>query len=384
MNPRKIGVFTATRAEYGLLYWTLKAIQQAPDLTLQLFVSGTHLVPEFGFTAKEIEKDGFVIDETIEMLLASDSAAATVKSSALGMIGFADALARQQPDVMIILGDRYEALSMAQASVMMHIPILHVHGGEITEGAYDNEFRHAITKLSHLHAASTERYCQRIIQMGEMPERVHHVGSLGVEHLHKVQLLTRDELIAALNFELGEDYVVLAYHPETHGELDGVEVLDNIFQALNHYPELRVLMTFPNADSGGRALIQRMQTQAGLYPERFYVTSSLGQLRFLSALKHAQVMIGNSSSGIIEAPSVGTATVNIGNRQAGRIAAQSVFHSETSISAIKTSIDQALTFSSSMSEPIHNPYDAGCASEKMLNILRKPLVSKYKKFYDIN
>lgn len=384
MNPLKIGVFTATRAEYGLLYWTLKAIQQAPDLTLQLFVSGTHLVPEFGFTAKEIEKDGFVIDESIEMLLASDSAAAAVKSAALGMIGFADALARRQPDVMIILGDRYEALSMAQASVMMHIPILHMHGGEITEGAYDNEFRHAITKLSHLHAASTERYCQRIIQMGEMPERVHHVGSLGLEHIHKVQLLTRDELVAALNFDLGEHYVVLAYHPETHGELDGVEVLENIFQALNHYPELRVLMTFPNADSGGRALMQRMQMHASRYPKRFFVTSSLGQLRFLSALKHARVMIGNSSSGIIEAPSVGTATVNIGNRQAGRLAAQSVFHCEPSISAIKTSIDQALTFSSAMREPIHNPYDAGCASEKILNILRKSSLTKHKKFYDID
>jgi len=377
---RKIAVFTGTRAEYGLLYWLLKDIQADPTLELQLLVAAMHLSPEFGMTYQQIEADGFVITEKVEMLLSSDSAVGTAKSVGLGVIGFADALARMQPDVLVILGDRFEALAVAQTAMILRIPIAHIHGGEITEGAYDDAIRHAITKLSLLHFTSTETHRNRVIQLGESPSRVHNVGAVGLDHLQRSNLMSIDELASSLDFKLEQPYLLVTYHPVTLASEPAKESFINLLAALEQFSELQIILTYPNADDGGREIIPLLEDYAKKQPQRVLAIPSLGQLRYLSAVKHAAAVVGNSSSGIIEVPSFKVPTVNIGERQRGRLAANSVFPCAVDTDSIVTTLKATLY--SNLSQVV-NPYGKGDASGAILEHLKLAKLTEIKTFYDL-
>ncbi|MCT4349486.1 UDP-N-acetylglucosamine 2-epimerase [Vibrio sp. NC2] len=381
---QKVAVFTGTRAEYGLLFWLLKDIQSDPDLTLQLLVSGMHLSPEFGETYQQIEKDGFKIDEKIEILLSSDSAVGTAKSMGLGVLGFSDSLARLQPDVLVILGDRFEALAAAQTAMILRIPIVHLHGGEITEGAYDDAIRHAITKLSYLHGTSTDEYRQRVIQLGEAPERVRNVGAIGLDHLKRADFMSLGELGESLNFSLTKPFFLVTYHPVTLGNEAPEEAFQALLDALNCFPEHQVILTYPNADDGGRRIIPMLEAYAASQPDRVLAIPSLGQVRYLSAVKYAAAVIGNSSSGIIEVPAFDVPTVNIGSRQKGRLAAKSVLHCESNRADIERAIRSAneREYKETVEE-IENPYGQGNTSEKVIEMIKTLDFNPCKTFHDL-
>lgn len=377
---RKIAVFTGTRAEYGLLYWLLKDIQADPTLELQLLVSAMHLSPEFGMTYQQIEADGFIITEKVEMLLSTDSAVGTAKSIGLGVIGFADALARMNPDVLVVLGDRFEALAVAQAAMILRIPIAHIHGGEITEGAYDDAIRHAITKLSLLHFTSAEMHRNRVIQLGESPERVFNVGAVGLDHLKRSKLMSVDELSDSLNFKLKQPYVLVTYHPVTLASEPAKQSFLNLLAALDQFPELQIVLTYPNADDGGREIVAILEDYAKKQPQRVLAIPSLGQLRYLSTVSNATAVVGNSSSGIIEVPSFKVPTVNIGERQRGRLAAESVISCAPKTESIVDAINVALENDFSK---VVNPYGKGQASKAILEVLILADLSTIKRFHDI-
>lgn len=384
MNIKKIAVFTGTRAEYGLLYWLLKDIQDDPELLLQLIVSGMHFSPEFGETYKQIEKDGFHIDEKIEILLSSNSSVGVAKSIGLGVLGFADAFSRLQPDVLVILGDRFEALAAAQTAMILKIPILHLHGGEITEGAYDDAIRHAITKLSYLHGTSTEEYRQRIIQLGESPARVKNIGAMGLEHLKRTPLMDISELAESLRFNLRKPYFLVTYHPVTLGNEPPELSFQVLTDALDHYPEYQVILTYPNADDGGRLIIPMIEAYAAAHPTRVVAIPSLGQVRYLSAVKHSAAVIGNSSSGIIEVPSFDVPTINIGVRQKGRLSAKSVLHTSVDLDSIKKAIDNSINcYYMNKDEKIMNPYGQGNSSAQAIDMIKSIGDTSYKSFFDL-
>ncbi|OCH54666.1 UDP-N-acetylglucosamine 2-epimerase [Vibrio cyclitrophicus] len=381
---KKVAVFTGTRAEYGLLFWLLKDIQSDPDLTLQLLVSGMHLSPEFGDTYKHIEKDGFQIDEKIEILLSSDSPVGTAKSMGLGVLGFADALSRLAPDVLVILGDRFEALAAAQTAMILRIPIIHLHGGEITEGAYDDAIRHAITKLSYLHGTSTDEYRNRVIQLGESPERVKNVGAIGLDHLNRGSFMTISELSESLNFDLTGPYFVVTYHPVTLGDESPEDSFQALLDALDEYPNHQIILTYPNADDGGRRIIPMLEAYAAKQPSRVLAIPSLGQIRYLSSVKHAAAVIGNSSSGIIEVPAFDVPTVNIGSRQKGRLAAKSVLNCEPSLASITEAISDAVKRNYKLDgETIINPYGQGDTSAQVIEMLKSLRFERSKAFHDL-
>lgn len=318
MARRKICVVTGTRAEYGLLYWLMKEISADDELELQIVATGQHLSPEFGLTYKNIEKDGFSIDAKVEMLLSSDTPVGIAKAVGLGTIGFADALNRLKPDIMVLLGDRFEALSAAQAAMMLRIPIAHMHGGEKTEGAIDEAIRHSITKMSQLHFVSEPEYRQRVIQLGENPARVFEVGAMGIDNIVRLPLLSLEELERQIDFSLGEKFFLCTYHPVTLTN-DAVEPLIKAFLgAFDEFSDYKLLLTEANSDAGGRHVNQMLREFAQANSHRAYLTKSLGQLRYLSAMRYASAVVGNSSSGILEAPVMQTPTVNIGDRQKGR------------------------------------------------------------------
>jgi UDP-N-acetylglucosamine 2-epimerase (non-hydrolysing) len=382
---KKVAVFTGTRAEYGLLFWLLKDIQSDPDLTLQLLVSGMHLSPEFGDTYKQIEKDGFNIDEKIEILLSSDSAVGTAKSMGLGVLGFADALSRLAPDVLVILGDRFEALAAAQTAMILRIPIIHLHGGEITEGAYDDAIRHAITKLSYLHGTSTDEYRNRVIQLGESPARVRNIGAIGLDHLNRASFMTVSELSESLSFELTKPYFVVTDHPVTLGNESPEESFQSLLDALDEYPDHQVILTYPNADDGGRRIIPMLEDYAASQPKRVLAIPSLGQVRYLSSVKHAAAVIGNSSSGIIEVPAFDVPTVNIGARQKGRLAAKSVLNTTTTKESISNAIGLAVSRKyKAEDENIANPYGQGDSSKQVIEMIKGLDFDPCKSFYDVN
>lgn len=377
---RKIAVFTGTRAEYGLLYWLLKDLQEDPDIQLQLLVSAMHLSPEFGMTYQQIEADGFTITEKVEMLLSSDSAVGTAKSIGLGVLGFADALERMKPDVLVVLGDRFEALAVTQAAMILRIPIAHIHGGEITEGAYDDAIRHAITKLSLLHFTSTETHRNRVIQLGEHPSRVFNVGAVGLDHLQRSKMLSLAELSASLNFKLEQPYFLVTYHPVTLASEPATASFENLLKALDKFPQHQIILTYPNADDGGREIIPLLEAYAKKQPARVLAIPSLGQQRYLSAVKHAAAVVGNSSSGIIEVPSFKVPTINLGERQRGRLAAASVFSCPSNTAAIIETLQLALKIDLSQ---VVNPYGKGKASEAILEQLKTADLSVVKTFYDL-
>jgi UDP-hydrolysing UDP-N-acetyl-D-glucosamine 2-epimerase len=324
---KKIAVFTGTRAEYGILVPLLSKIKQDKQIILQILVSAMHLSPEFGLSKSLIINDGYHIDEEVEMLLSSDTTTGCAKSVGLGIIGFADALKRLSPDILIVLGDRFEALAVVQTAMLMNIPIAHLHGGEITEGAKDDAIRHAITKLSNLHFTANEVYRQRVIQMGEAPESVFNVGALGLENITlKKSFLSKQALQESLGFPLRDDYFVFTYHSVTLADEDPEKTCLNILAALEQFADYQVIITYPNADDGGRKIISLLNDYASKHEERVLLIPTLGLERFLAAVKYATAVIGNSSSGIIEVPSLGVPTINIGQRQQGRMSANSVIH----------------------------------------------------------
>lgn len=382
---RKVAVFTGTRAEYGLLYWLMKDIQSSDLLQLQVIVSGMHLSPEFGNTWQTIENDGFAIDAKVEMLLSSDSDVGVVKSMGLGVLGFADALDRLRPDVLVVLGDRFEALAIVQSALIMRIPVAHLHGGEITEGAYDDSIRHAISKLSYLHFTSTEPYRQRVIQLGEAPQRVFNVGAVGLDHLARSPLMSRDELSQSLGFDLSKPFLLVTYHPVTLSEESPRESFQALLDALDRFPEYSVILTYPNADNGGRAIIPLLEDYAQQAPGRVLAIPSLGFKRYLSAVGLASAVVGNSSSGVIEVPSFKVPTVNIGARQDGRLAAESVLHCAADTEAIEAALRQALSpvFSRLCAE-VDNPYGAGDASSQIVNVLERFQPESVKPFHDLS
>lgn len=382
---RKVAVFTGTRAEYGLLYWLMKDVQASDLLQLQVIVSGMHLSPEFGNTWQTIENDGFAIDAKVEMLLSSDSDVGVVKSMGLGVLGFADALDRLRPDVLVVLGDRFEALAIVQSALIMKIPVAHLHGGEITEGAYDDSIRHAISKLSYLHFTSTESYRQRVIQLGEAPQRVFNVGAVGLDHLARSPLMSRDELSQSLGFDLSKPFLLVTYHPVTLSEESPHASFQALLDALDRFPEYSVILTYPNADNGGRAIIPLLEEYAQQAPGRVLAIPSLGFKRYLSAVAMASAVVGNSSSGVIEVPSFKVPTVNIGARQDGRLAAESVLHCAADAEAIAAALRQALSpaFSRLCAEVV-NPYGAGDASSQIVNVLERFQPESVKPFHDLS
>ena len=381
---RRITVFTGSRAEYGLLQGLMKSIAASSQFELQIIASGMHLSPEFGETWKVIEDDGFHIDAKVEMLLSSNTSIGTAKSMGLGTIGFADALARLQPDLLIVLGDRFEALAVAQAALVMNIPIAHIHGGEISEGAYDDAIRHAITKMACLHFTAAEPYRKRVIQLGENPAHVHQVGAVGVDQILDFTPLTLDQLSQCLGFPLKQPYFVVTYHPVTVGNEDPVASFAALLEALDSFPDHQVIITHPNADHGGRSIIALIEHYAQPQPARVLALPSLGTQRYGSALKYCEVMIGNSSSGLIEAPACHKPSVNIGIRQQGRLAAESVIQCTPDSTSIAKAIATALSADFQMkARQTVNPYGSGQATARIMEILQKPWPKLPKRFHDL-
>ena len=385
---KRIGIMTGTRAEYGLLKSLMQEINKDNDLELYLIVSGMHLSPEFGMTYKEIEEDGFEINAKVEMLLSSDSPAGISKSIGLGVIGFADEFQRAVLDMLILLGDRYEALSAAISAMVMRIPIAHLHGGELTEGAIDEGIRHSITKMSYLHFTSTEQYRNRVIQLGENPERVFYVGALGVENIKKINLMTKEELEKSIHFEIDENTVVVTYHPVTLENNTVEEQFLNLLKVLDRNPKIRMIFTKANADTNGRIVNELIDKYTAQNSERACAFMSLGQKRYLSALKYCRIVIGNSSSGIIEAPSFGKPIINIGDRQKGRICADSVINCGYTQQEIQQAMETALTkeFENKASN-CRNPYEKENTAANIISVIKDYLLNdkiKLKKgFYDI-
>ena len=385
---KRIGIMTGTRAEYGLLKPLMQEINKDNDLELYLIVSGMHLSPEFGMTYKEIEEDGFEINAKVEMLLSSDSPAGISKSIGLGVIGFADEFQRADLDMLILLGDRYEALSAAICAMVMRIPIAHLHGGELTEGAIDEGIRHSITKMSYLHFTSTEEYRRRVIQLGENPERVFCVGAIGVENIKKINLMTKEELERAIHFEIDENTVIVTYHPVTLENNTVEEQFLNLLEVLDRNPKIRMIFTKANADTNGRIVNELIDKYAAQNSERACAFMSLGQKRYLSALKYCRIVIGNSSSGIIEAPSFGKPIINIGDRQKGRICADSVINCGYTQQEIQRAMETALTEEfENKARNCRNPYEKENTAANIISVIKDYLLNdkiKLKKgFYDI-
>lgn len=382
MTKRKICVVTGTRADYGLLFWLMKEIQADPDLELQIVATGMHLSPEFGLTYKVIEEDGFVINERVEMLLSSDSPVGITKSIGLGVIGFADVLARLKPDMLVLLGDRFEILAMAQAALVSRTPIAHLFGGDTTEGAFDESIRHAITKMAHVHFVSHEDSARRVRQLGENPQHVHLVGSTGIDQIKRLRLLDRSELEAELNFRFLKRNLLVTFHPATLDSEKPELQFGELLAALDRLgPEVGVIFTKPNADTSGRILIKMIDDFCHKHPHAKAYTS-LGQLRYLSVMAQVDAVVGNSSSGLYEAPSFKVPTVNIGDRQKGRLQATSVINCAVESSAIESGIRKAFDLNC---DQVINPYGDGRSSEKIVKILKaielNALLLK-KKFFD--
>ena len=382
---KKICVVTGTRAEYGLLRWVMEGIIQSPVLELQLIATGMHLSPEFGLTINVIEDDGFHLDRKVEMLLSSDTAVGITKSMGLGIIGFADALEELKPDLMLVLGDRYEIFCAASAAMIARIPIAHLHGGETTQGAFDEAIRHSITKMSHLHFVAAEEYRERVIQLGEEPERVFNVGGLGIDSILRLPLLTREELETALDFKFHRRNLLITFHPVTLEQNTSAKQMDELLAALSELGNTGLIFTMPNSDTGGRVLFRQIEDFCHWHSNAKAYTS-LGQLRYLSCIQHFDGVVGNSSSGLTEVPSFKKGTINIGDRQLGRLRATSVINCEPDRQAITAALSHLFSDEFQHQLPAtKSPYGSGGASVAVVRILEhQPLDNLLKKrFYDL-
>lgn len=375
---------TGTRAEYGLLRWVMDGVRNSPELELQVIVTGTHLSPEFGLTYLEIEQDGFSIDRKVEVLLSTDTPTGLSKAMGLAMIGLGDALDQLRPDLLLVLGDRFEIFAAAAAATVACIPIAHLHGGETTEGAFDESMRHSITKMAHLHFVAAEAYKCRVVQLGEHPDRVFLVGGLGVDSISRQSLLERNALEKALDFRLAEKNLLVCFHPVTldHGAAE--QQMEELLAALEGLENTNLIFTMPNADTGGR-VISSMVNRFVANHDNARAYTSLGQMRYLSCMQHVDGVVGNSSSGLTEAPTFRKGTINIGDRQRGRLSAESVIDCPPERSAIAAAVQTLYSpaFREKL-ESVRNPYGDGGASRRIVEILETyPLQSILKKtFYD--
>jgi len=382
---RKICVVTGTRADYGCLRWVMEGIKAAEGLELQVIATGMHLSPEFGLTYREIEKDGFVIDRKVEMLLSADTPTGISKSMGLGMMGFGEAFEQLKPDVVLVLGDRFEIFAAASAAMVARTPLAHLHGGETTEGAIDEAIRHSITKMSHLHFVAAEDYRRRVMQLGESPERVFLVGGLGIDNIKRLELLDRAALEASLDFKLGPKNLLITFHPVTLEKSTAGTQMAELLAALDALQETHLIFTMPNADTDGRVLIGMIEEFVASRPHARAYTS-LGQLRYLSCIREVDGVVGNSSSGLAEVPSFRKGTINIGDRQRGRLKAGSVIDCTPDRQSISKALRTLYSpeFQSGLAA-VCNPYGEGGASEKVVRVLQGyPLDQLLKKtFHDL-
>ena len=383
---RKICLVTGTRAEYGLLFWLMKQIQEDRSLELQVIATGMHLSPEFGLTYKEIEKD-FKIDKKVEMVLSSDTAIGISKSMGLAQISFAESYNELRPDIIVVLGDRYEIFSAVSAAMIAKIPVAHLHGGEATEGLIDEPIRHSITKMSHLHFTATEEYKKRVIQLGEHPSRVFNFGGMGIENIKKLKLLNKKDFEKSINFKLNRKNILVTFHPVTLENNTSKEQLKALLNSIDDLEDTNIIFTKANSDTDGRIINQMISEYVNKNIHKAREFTSLGQLKYLSALKYVDAMIGNSSSGISEAPSFNIGTINIGDRQKGRIKAASIIDCKPNRKSIKKAFKKLYSkeFQTRLKK-IKNPYGDECVSKKVVKILKTaPLENILKKvFFNVN
>ena len=382
---RKICVVTGTRAEYGLLYWLMKEIESDDSLELQLIVTGMHLSPEFGLTYKEIEKE-FKVDKKIEMLLSSDTSIGISKSMGLAQISFAESFEELKPDILVVLGDRYEIFSATSAAMIAKIPIAHLHGGETTEGAFDESIRHSITKMSHLHFTATKEYKNRVIQLGEEPNRVFNVGGMGIENIKRLKFLSKEQFENSINFKLNKKNILVTFHPVTLENATSKEQFQELLDAIDELESTNIIFTKANSDTDGRVINQMIDEYVFKNAHKSIAFSSLGQLRYLSALQYIDAVVGNSSSGLLEVPSFKIATINIGDRQKGRIKALSVIDSEPKKEEISKTFKEI--YSKEFQEKlknVKNPYGEKSPSKEILEVLKNVNLDNIQKksFYDL-
>ena len=381
---RKICIITGTRAEYGLMRWVMQGIKDDSELTLQVIATGMHLSPEFGLTYQAIEQDGFQIDRKVEMLTSSDTPVGIAKSMGLGLIGFADTLNELRPDLIVVLGDRFEIFSAVSAALVARIPVAHLHGGEATEGLIDEAIRHSITKMSHLHFVAAEAYRQRVIQLGEQPDRVFLVGGLGIDNIKRLQLLDRAALETSLDFKLGPKNLLITFHPVTLETATAANQMEELLAALAALHDTQLIFTLPNADTDGRTLIKRVE-QFVAQPPNARAYTSLGQLRYLSCIAQVDGVVGNSSSGLAEVPTFKKGTINIGDRQRGRLQAASVINCEPSRDSIAAALEQLYSTDFQVSlRQITSPYGEGGASAAIISTIKTVSLDGLlkKRFYD--
>lgn len=388
MKRRKICFVTGTRADYGIMSKLMMSMNEDSRVEMQIVATNMHLSPDYGMTVEEIEADGLRVDKRVEMLLSSDTAVGTVKSMGLASIGFADAFSELRPDLIVMLGDRYEMLAAASAALIFGIPVAHLHGGEITEGAYDDSIRHAITKLSYLHFASTEQYRRRIIQMGESPERVFWTGAPAVSNITCEEPMALEELEKSIGHELGKDFMLVTFHPVTKEPGSAERQTESLLTALEEQlPGRKVLVTLPNSDAEGRIIARMIKEWGARHAEDVAVVTSLGRRRYYAALHHCGAVVGNSSSGLCEAPSFRVPTLNIGNRQRGRAKGNTVVDCEADAEAIKSGLRKVLSpeFRRFVAESGFNPYAKEGTMETIHRILvETPLPEQAtKRFHDI-
>jgi GDP/UDP-N,N'-diacetylbacillosamine 2-epimerase (hydrolysing) len=386
MKNRKICAVTGTRAEYGLLYWLMKSIEDNPMLELQIIATGMHLSPEFGLTYREIEKDSFTINRNIEMLLSADTPSAISKSTGLGLIGFADAYNELDPDIVVILGDRFELLAASTAALYAKIPIAHIHGGETTTGAFDEAIRHSITKMAWWHFVAANEYEKRIIQLGEDPKRVFNVGGLGVDAIKKANLLSKKKLMENTGIQFSVRNLLVTYHPVTLENQTSKKHFQALLDILHDLDDVYLIFTVPNADSDGRIIKQMIDEFVSSHKDRSIAFTSMGHLNYLSTLQFVDGVVGNSSSGLAEAPTFKIGTVNISDRQKGRLKAKSVIDCDPTKESIKNGVDMLYSKDFQKILPsVSNPYGEGDATEKIMDVLKnEPIPGELKKeFYDL-
>ena len=386
MTKRKVCVITGTRAEYGLLYWLIKEIDLDKELSLQLIVTGMHLSQEFGLTYKEIEKD-FKIDKKIDILSSSDTDLDISKSMSIAQRSFAETFEELKPDIIVVLGDRYEILSSVTAAMIARIPIAHIHGGESTEGVIDEAIRHSITKMSHLHFTAAEEYRNRVIQLGENPKRVFNFGGMGIENINKLNLLSKEEFEKSIDFKLNKRNILVTFHPVTLENNSAKVHFQELLDVIDELEDTNIIITKANSDSGGRVINSMIDDYLARNYHKSIGFTSLGQLRYLSAMQHVDAVVGNSSSGIIETPSFKIGTINIGDRQKGRIKADSIIDCLPNKKSIRNAFK--ILYSKGFQSKLKNtesPYGSGSASKEIVEVLKTVELNNIikKSFYNTN
>ena len=386
MSKRKICIVTGSRAEYGLLYWLIKEVKADRDLQLQLIATGTHLSSEFGLTYKEIEKD-FRIDKKIDMHLSSDTSEGISKSMGIAQTSFSKAYNKLKPDIIVVLGDRYEIFSAVSSAMISRIPVAHIHGGEATEGLIDEAIRHSVTKMSHLHFTAAKEYSKKVIQLGEEPNKVFNVGGAGIESIKRLKLLKKEEFEKSINFKLNIKNILVTYHPVTLEGKTSKKNFQELLEAIDELKDTNIIFTKANSDMDGKVINQMINQYTKKNLEKSIGVTSLGQLNYLSALQYIDFIIGNSSSGLLEAPSFKIGTINIGDRQNGRLKAKSVVDCLPNKKNIKRAIKKIYSNKfQNILKDVKNPYDNGCVSKKIIKVLKKVKLDKIlkKNFFDIN